>query len=156
MASTQSPLLTRSVFWPGGSAEKPIRDQPKARPQSNCSRSAGGSPPSREPIYADFPVIFCAGDDACGREIFVSARCCPSQVRKNANQITPRIKTARPVETTSRASTDGPGSACRASVGVSMIWRCCRAAMGPSISFCHARGRPLIRRWVPRATHDFR
>jgi hypothetical protein len=77
-----------------------------------------------------FSGDFCAGYGECGREIFVSARCCPSQVRKNANQITPRIKTARPVETTSRASTDGPGSACRASVGVSTIWRCCRVAMG--------------------------
>jgi len=42
-------------------------------------------------------------------------------VRKNTNQTTPRIKTARPVETANNASTDGPGSACRASVGVSTI-----------------------------------
>jgi hypothetical protein len=43
------------------------------------------------------------------------------QVRKNTNQSTPRIRTANPVEASKRASTDGPGSACRASVGVSMI-----------------------------------
>jgi len=45
----------------------------------------------------------------------------PPQVRKNTNQSTPRIRTANPVEASKRASMDGPGSACRASVGVSMI-----------------------------------
>ena len=53
-----------------------------------------------------------------------------AQVRKNANQTRPRISIASPVETVRRASTDGPGSAWRASVGVSTIWRCCLVAMG--------------------------
>src|SRR5665213_1571011 len=44
-----------------------------------------------------------------------------SYARKNTNQIRPRINIASPVETASMASTDGPGSAWRASVGVSMI-----------------------------------
>jgi hypothetical protein len=43
------------------------------------------------------------------------------QVLKNANQMTPRINTARPVLISSSASTDGPDSAWRASLGVSMI-----------------------------------
>jgi hypothetical protein len=38
----------------------------------------------------------------------------PAQVRKNANQMMPRISTASPVEAESNASTEGPGSACRA------------------------------------------
>jgi hypothetical protein len=46
----------------------------------------------------------------------------PSQVRKKANQTPPRISTARHVLTTN--STDGPGSAWRASVGVSIIKPC--------------------------------
>jgi len=44
------------------------------------------------------------------------------QVRKNTNQMTPRIRIARPVETASSAATEGPGSPWRASVGVSTIW----------------------------------
>src|SRR6266545_1321194 len=39
-----------------------------------------------------------------------------AQVRKNTNQTTLRISTASPVETVRRASTEGPGSAWRASV----------------------------------------
>ena len=54
-------------------------------------------------------------------EFRVTDRIPPSQVRKNTNQSTPRINTARPVEIARRASTDGPGSACRAWVGVSTI-----------------------------------
>ena len=66
-----------------------------------------------------------------------------SQTRKNTNQTTPRIKTARPVETSRRASTDGPGSACRASVGVSTIWRWCCGAIG-GLDFSMAR--QIVRR----------
>ena len=44
-----------------------------------------------------------------------------AQVWKNANQTRPRIKSASPVEMAIIASTDGPGSPWRASVGVSMI-----------------------------------
>jgi hypothetical protein len=33
------------------------------------------------------------------------------QTRKNANQTTPRINTASPVDTVNNASTEGPGSA---------------------------------------------
>lgn len=43
------------------------------------------------------------------------------QLRKNTNQITPSIRIASPVEIARRESTDGPGSAWRASVGVSTI-----------------------------------
>lgn len=43
------------------------------------------------------------------------------QLRKNTNQITPRIRIASPVEIARRESTDGPGSPWRASVGVSTI-----------------------------------
>src|SRR3954463_14382375 len=43
------------------------------------------------------------------------------QVRKKTNQTTARIRIARPREMASSAATDGPGSACRASVGVSTI-----------------------------------
>jgi len=42
------------------------------------------------------------------------------QVRKNANQISPRIRSANPVEIANIASTEGPSSPWRASVGVSM------------------------------------
>lgn len=52
-----------------------------------------------------------------------------SQVRKNTNQATPRINTASPVEMLKRASTEGPGSAWRASVGVSIIWPCRRVTI---------------------------
>jgi hypothetical protein len=47
-----------------------------------------------------------------------------SQVRKNAHQTPPRIKTARTVLTANTNSIDGPGSAWRASVGVSTITPC--------------------------------
>jgi hypothetical protein len=47
-----------------------------------------------------------------------------NQVRKNANQTPPRINTARQILIVSIASTDGPDSAWRASVGVSMIMPC--------------------------------
>jgi hypothetical protein len=57
-------------------------------------------------------------DDVADRPGAVDTR---SQVRKNTNQRTPRIRTARPVEMATNASIDGPGSACRASVGVSTI-----------------------------------
>jgi hypothetical protein len=43
------------------------------------------------------------------------------QVLKNANQMTPSIKTATPVLITTSATTEGPVSAWRASLGVSMI-----------------------------------
>jgi hypothetical protein len=46
------------------------------------------------------------------------------QVRKNANQTPPRITTARQVLMTKSTKTEGPGSAWRASVGVSMIIPC--------------------------------
>ena len=62
--------------------------------------------------------------DASGRSIRLKERWAPTylaQVRKNTNQSTPRINTARPVETVNSASTDGPVSACRTSVGVSTI-----------------------------------
>jgi len=62
-----------------------------------------------------------------------------AQVWKNTSQTTPRINTASPVETVRRTSTDGPGSAWRASVGVSTIWRCCLVALVPSIPGCHER-----------------
>jgi hypothetical protein len=67
----------------------------------------------------------------------------PLQVRKNTNQSTPRIRTANPVEASKRASMDGPGSACRASVGVSMIWRCRRVAM--LLDFLSWRADPPLR-----------
>jgi hypothetical protein len=67
----------------------------------------------------------------------------PPQVRKNTNQSTPRIRTANPVEASKRASMDGPGSACRASVGVSMIWRCRRVAM--LLDFLYWRADPPLR-----------
>lgn len=54
-------------------------------------------------------------DPACGRPR--SER----HTRKRANQTIPRIKTASPIEAVSSARTEGPGSAWRASVGVSMI-----------------------------------
>jgi hypothetical protein len=47
-----------------------------------------------------------------------------NHVRKNNNQTRPRRVTARAVLITNSKSTDGPGSACRASVGVSMIIPC--------------------------------
>ena len=43
------------------------------------------------------------------------------QMRKNTNQTMPRIRTARAIETVRSARTEGPGSAWRASVGVSTI-----------------------------------
>ena len=43
------------------------------------------------------------------------------QVRKNTSRIAPRTRTASPVEATSSASIEGPGSACRDSVAVSTI-----------------------------------
>src|SRR4051812_49211599 len=51
----------------------------------------------------------------------VSPISAPPGQRKNTNQTMPRIKTASPVDTVNSASTDGPGSAPRASVGVSTI-----------------------------------
>ena len=57
----------------------------------------------------------------------------PAQVRKNANRMTPRISTASPVEAESNASTEGPGSACRASVEVSTIRWFCLVAHGSLI-----------------------
>src|SRR4051812_32885570 len=61
-------------------------------------------------------------------------------VRKNTNQSTPRIRTASPVDTVKSASTEGPGSAWRASVAVSTIWPSRRVAMGASfcVSACNA------------------
>jgi hypothetical protein len=56
-------------------------------------------------------------------------------VRKNANQRPPRINTARQVLIASSASTDGPGSACRASVGVSIIMPCFLIGMELSFKF---------------------
>src|SRR5262249_35860487 len=44
-----------------------------------------------------------------------------AQLRKNTNQITPRIRIASPVETVSSAATEGPSSPWRASVGVSTV-----------------------------------
>jgi hypothetical protein len=55
------------------------------------------------------------------------------QLRKNTNQITPRIRIASPVEIVSRESTDGPGSPWRASVGVSTIRSFSLVAMIASI-----------------------
>jgi hypothetical protein len=55
------------------------------------------------------------------------------QVRKNANQTPPRINTARQVLIVSSARIDGPGSAWRASFGVSIIMPC--FLMGMKISF---------------------
>src|SRR3954469_25983858 len=52
------------------------------------------------------------------------------QVRKNTNHSTPRMRTASPVDTVRSANIDGPGSAWRASVGVSTVWPCRRVAMG--------------------------
>jgi hypothetical protein len=49
--------------------------------------------------------------------------------RKKTNHTIPRINMANPVEAESSASTDGPGSPCRASVGVSTIRPCCRVAI---------------------------
>jgi hypothetical protein len=56
-------------------------------------------------------------------------------VRKNANQRPPKINTARQVLIASSASTDGPGSACRASVGVSIIMPCFLIGMELSLKF---------------------
>src|SRR5262249_4694966 len=63
-----------------------------------------------------------------------------SYVRKNTNQITPRMSIAKPVEAVSRATTDGPGSACRASVVVSTIrsWSLV-VAIVTSFAGCHFR-----------------
>jgi hypothetical protein len=58
------------------------------------------------------------------------------QVRKNTYQTQPRISTARQVLIIRSISTDGPGSAWRASFGVSMIIPCFLVAMrlSPRIS----------------------
>ena len=56
----------------------------------------------------------------------------PHQVRKNTNHTTASTRTASPSETASKAKTDGPGSPCRASVGVSTIRWLSRVAMTPS------------------------
>jgi hypothetical protein len=62
-----------------------------------------------------------------------------AQVRKNTNQTTLRISTASPVETVRRASTEGPGSAWRASVAVrrsdAVVW----LPWCPSIPECRER-----------------
>src|SRR5215475_15196304 len=65
------------------------------------------------------------------------------QVRKKTNQITPRIRMASPVDAVSNASTDGPGSAWRASVGVSTIRPCSRVAMVASFQKERLGGRFL-------------
>src|SRR4051794_25748231 len=59
------------------------------------------------------------------------------QVRKNTNQTMPSISTATPSETTNSANTDGPGSAWRASVGVSTMRPCSLVAMATSIRECY-------------------
>ena len=54
---------------------------------------------------------------------------------------TPRIRIASPVDTVSSASTEGPGSAWRASVGVSTIWPCslrCHGDLISDLSACNA------------------
>lgn len=63
--------------------------------------------------------------------IHVMNRTLPSQVRKNTNRSTPRIKTARPVEATSRATALGSGFR-RADVAVALpCW--------PRFPWCRAR-----------------
>src|ERR1700744_6461487 len=62
-----------------------------------------------------------------------------SYVRKNTNQTTARIRIASPVDADNNASTEGPGSACRASVGVSTIRPCSIVAMVTSFAGCHCR-----------------
>jgi hypothetical protein len=57
------------------------------------------------------------------------------QVLKNANQMTLSINTARPVLITSSAIIDGPNSAWRASLGVSMIVPCFLIGMTLSLKF---------------------
>jgi hypothetical protein len=57
------------------------------------------------------------------------------QVLKNANQMTANINTATPVLITSSASTEGPVSAWRASLGVSMIIPCFLIGMTLSLKF---------------------
>jgi hypothetical protein len=61
------------------------------------------------------------------------------QAWKNAYQTPPRINTARQVLIISSASTDGPGSAWRASVGVSMIIPCFLIGMELSLNFSAGR-----------------
>jgi hypothetical protein len=63
------------------------------------------------------------------------------QIRKNTNQMIPRIRTASPVEAASSAATEGPGSAWRASFAVSTIRPSrCVVAMRDliSVSTCNA------------------
>jgi hypothetical protein len=64
-----------------------------------------------------------------------------SHPRMNTNQMMPRMTMASPVLITSNASTDGPRSPWRASVGVSTICPCSLVAMMSSLLFC----RPLDR-----------
>jgi hypothetical protein len=59
---------------------------------------------------------------------------CFDGYRKNANQTPPRTNTARQVLIVSSARIDGPGSAWRASVGVSMIIPCFLMGMTPPIT----------------------
>jgi hypothetical protein len=73
------------------------------------------------------------------RRIISSGSSKAAQVRKNANQTLPRINTARPVLIVNSNSTDGPGSAWRASVGVSMIMPCFLIGMKLSVNFSAAR-----------------
>jgi hypothetical protein len=57
-------------------------------------------------------------------QTFECPKCNHIQVLRNANQMTANINTATPVLIASSASTEGPVSAWRASLGVSMIIPC--------------------------------
>jgi hypothetical protein len=71
------------------------------------------------------------------------------QAWKNAYQTPPRINTARQVLIISSASTDGPGSAWRASVGVSIIIPCFLIGMELSLNFSAGRNSLKIKNAKP-------